>query len=404
MMLDPTASISAQFANSAQAKSVKPTSITGRVDLDFLLVGGLSVFVILSLYLIAPFQSNWVFERHSNAVSWTFLNLSLVCNYPHFMASYRFAYGQGSNFIRRYWLQLICIPAALFIIFGMFLALVLTPSFLAKILSLSPIAFRETLGNMDGKAIANVFSNVFLNLMFLTVGWHYAKQVYGLMLCQAKFTDYPLTRWQVQILKICCLSIWFVNLAFANSSIVLDRLFYDAHYDAFLFPEFVIQASVIFFCFSLAAFLVFILLRNYRSHRRIPPARFWIPLFALILWWVPMLPKTPEMNQMIPFFHSLQYLVFVHAIEKMRAEEASRSAEQAAFKYWAVVGTLVITGIIFFELLPNYLDNIFGVFPLAGFGMIFIFFTAFINIHHYFIDNVLWRRDGKLLKHYILKN
>ena len=55
-----------------------------------------------------------------------------------------------------------------------------------------------------------------------------------------------------------------------------------------------------------------------------------------------------------------------------------------------------------FELVPNTLDTAIGTF--AAWNM-FFFFTAamlFINVHHYFIDNVLWRFKDPEIRAYLL--
>ena len=55
-----------------------------------------------------------------------------------------------------------------------------------------------------------------------------------------------------------------------------------------------------------------------------------------------------------------------------------------------------------FELVPNTMDNTLRTFNAWG---MFFFFTAamlFINIHHYFIDNVLWRFKDPQVRKYLL--
>ena len=58
--------------------------------------------------------------REAWAVDHHFLNLmalsgslAIICNYPHFMASYQLAYSQGSRFILKHWFQLIAVPIGL---------------------------------------------------------------------------------------------------------------------------------------------------------------------------------------------------------------------------------------------------------------------------------------------------
>ena len=70
-------------------------------------------------------------------------------------------------------------------------------------------------------------------------------------------------------------------------------------------------------------------------------------------------------------------------------------------------GTLIVCGVILagwlaFQFVPNTIDNARG--TIAAWQM-FFFFTAatlFINIHHHFIDNVLWRFKDLRIRGYLL--
>jgi len=391
------------LTNSNTVLFPKARSISGRPDIDFLLLGGLSVFFFFFPYIFQPIQSSWSISRHLSSVSWTFLNLSLLCNYPHFMASYRLSYGQGRRFIFQYWIQLILVPFLLISTFSILYFAMINESFrgfLNQVLT-STVGFEA--GTLNQVLLTQTFSNVFINLMFLTVGWHYSKQVYGVMMSQAHFAEYPLTLFQKRVCWLTCTSIWIANFVFSNASPHLFREYYDAKYSAFFIPLPFQFAAIIFFALASSAFLVFVLLRNFRLFEKRPSLRFFTPLLAFVIWWFPFIPRSDAYNHMVPFFHSLQYLVFVHAIELMQSQQRSRTEMQAAWKYWAIVAIYLATGLIFFELLPNFIDVRLGVFELTGIGMFFLFFTTFINTHHYFIDNALWRRDGKMMKEYIAK-
>ena len=63
---------------------------------------------------------------------------------------------------------------------------------------------------------------------------------------------------------------------------------------------------------------------------------------------------------------------------------------------------VIAAGWLAFELVPNTLDNYLGTFNTWN---VFFFFTAatlFINIHHYFIDNVIWRFKDPIVRRYLL--
>ena len=63
---------------------------------------------------------------------------------------------------------------------------------------------------------------------------------------------------------------------------------------------------------------------------------------------------------------------------------------------------IVLAGWLAFEFVPNEIDTALGTFKS---WQMFFFFTAatlFINIHHYFIDNVVWRFNSPEVKRYLL--
>ena len=62
-----------------------------------------------------------------------------------------------------------------------------------------------------------------------------------------------------------------------------------------------------------------------------------------------------------------------------------------------------ILGGVGFWIAPHVLDSVVG-YDRAVFGAtLFIFIGwTFINIHHYFIDSVIWRRDNAETRRYLL--
>lgn len=111
---------------------------------------------------------------------------------------------------------------------------------------------------------------------------------------------------------------------------------------------------------------------------------------------------------MIPFFHSLQYLLFSFAYVKNKYNALSESPNLLKKRKRMIKGaglyilTSFVTGWLFFEFIPEFLDKtvtyntkIFGV------SLFMFLFHIFINIHHYFIDFAIWRRDNINIRKYI---
>src|SRR4051812_507115 len=85
---------------------------------DFWLLGGASIglWIVMSLAQFGRERSEAV-ESHFLQLGALFSLLSIVCNHPHFMISYRFAYGRGAKFVLKHWFSLLLVPAALISIY-----------------------------------------------------------------------------------------------------------------------------------------------------------------------------------------------------------------------------------------------------------------------------------------------
>lgn len=103
----------------------------------------------------------------------------------------------------------------------------------------------------------------------------------------------------------------------------------------------------------------------------------------------------------VPAFHSLQYLVIVWRAEKNRAELAAdhASASGSGKRMLPPIATFMLSafvlGLAGFWWLPRLFDRVVPYDSEIFGGTVFMFvFWMFINIHHYFMDNVIWRRDN----------
>ncbi len=134
--------------------------------------------------------------------------------------------------------------------------------------------------------------------------------------------------------------------------------------------------------------------RNWKMQQRLPSVNFLIPFVAVFVWFSPYLRQSEYFLYLVPFFHSLQYLVFVYRVESHLAEPEKEQAQ------W----TIVILGLVFcgwmgFEFIPGNLDVILDHVRSIGVSFFLIGCSLFLNIHHYFLDNVLWRlRDDPVVR------
>ena len=110
----------------------------------------------------------------------------------------------------------------------------------------------------------------------------------------------------------------------------------------------------------------------------------------------------PLFMYLIPALHSLQYLYFVWLLKRnqARAHEGPPSFGRPArvvVGAWAT-GALAL-GLLLFHLLPSVLDGALvdrhaARFSELGATPYFAASFAVVNLHHYFMDFVIWRREN----------
>jgi hypothetical protein len=74
--------------------------------LDFWLLGGASLLVWLAMFIAQHFRYEWAVDQHFKNLTVTTVSLTLFINNPHFLVSYKLAYGRGRAFVTSYWWQL----------------------------------------------------------------------------------------------------------------------------------------------------------------------------------------------------------------------------------------------------------------------------------------------------------
>ena len=368
--------------------------------LDFWLLGGASILVWLVMFTADGFRSSWAIDQHFRYLAVTTLSLSVLLNYPHFLMSYKLAYSRGRPFVLTYWWQLVVVPIGLTALFAAAYVFYDVP-----VSTLSPVSHAsQTLSGwgvnaqlVAGPRLGDLLFTAAFNLMVFTIGWHYTKQVFGCMMVYAHFDGYALTKAQRDLTKWALLSIW--GMSFVDNNIGGDfRVFADFSYSSLDLPdvagpisEFIVSAG-----FLLVLYKVFY--ANYKATGQRPSLNLLAPFVALYVWWVPYMRQEEFYLLLTPLFHSLQYLAFAYKMEDARLRT---TRHREAWATATIVGA-VLGGWIVFEFAPDAIDGRLGTFDTWG---MYFFFTAamlFINIHHYFIDNVVWRFKDPQVRSYLL--
>ena len=217
------------------------------------------------------------------------------------------------------------------------------------------------------------------------------------MMVYAYFDGYSFTKTQRELTRYSLLSIWMMNFIYSNIG-GAQNTFSQFTYYSFDLPDIAgpVSEAVVGAGFLLVLYKVFY--ANYRATGQRPSLNLLAPFLALYVWWLPITRQYEFYFLLTPLFHSLQYLAFVYKMEDTRLQTMPHRELRATM---LVVG-IVVAGWLAFEFVPNSLDNQLGTFNS---WKMFFFFTAamlFINIHHYFIDNVLWRFRDPHVRAYLL--
>ena len=385
--------------DSARNADVPVRALTTRY-VDFWLLGGASILVWMVMIAVQGFRASWAVDQQFKNLTVTTASLSLIVNYPHFLISYKLAYSRGRSFVYRNWWQLIAVPALMVGIFT-----VAYFNFAMPVGNLPVVAgLRSALspwganaGVLAGPRLGDILFTAVFNLMIFTVGWHYTKQTFGCMMVYANFDGYKMTRQQRDLTKWGLLSIWGMNFVYSNIS-GSESIFSNFKYHTLDLPDIAgpISLAAVGAGFLLIVYKVFY--ANYRDAGQVPSLNLLAPFVALYIWWLPQTRQYEFYFLLTPLFHSLQYLAFVYKMEDTRLKTVRHREVQGT----AVVIGVVAAGWLFFEFLPNTVDNLLGTYNS---WQMFFFFTAamlFINIHHYFIDNVLWRFRDPEVREYLL--
>lgn len=349
--------------------------------MDFMLVGGLSIITLGVYFLISDAFKLDVKDETYLVAGW----LSFVINYPHFAYSYMLFY---KGFVTR----LFAPETEFWSRVRMTIAGLLVPAVMVAYF------IRAYVTQNTEYIMWALFTMIF------TVGWHYVKQAYGVLITMSVYRNIFYALWEKRILWINAYAVWAYSWCRTNST-GNDIPYRHIQMKSFHFPLWVVDASFYFACFTTAACIA-IVLNRWLAEKKGISFNAVVGYACGIYMWV----MIPFMNMafyiLIPMFHSLQYLPFVY---KFKKSELVRELERPLGNYrrsrrnfiiHAVLFTLTggLLGLLFFETFPNLLDDHYSTkLEYAGLDPLFFFFafTVFINVHHFFIDSAFWRRDNK---------
>jgi hypothetical protein len=357
-----------------QAARVRPTT-------EFLLVGGATLLLFPLLWLLRKVIG---LDSAELAVGFLMFHGAHLINDPHFAVSYLLFYKNvkgrafGDVFSpgqrARYWVAGVVVPVGLAVWLGVALS---SPS--ARVMGL------------------------LIQAMFLLVGWHYVKQGFGVLsvLSARRGVRYSVSERRA-ILAHC-----FAGWAYAWASPaqpVSEVEEKGVLYLQLVHPPALERFTLVLFGVSTVVLAV-TLLRKWHREGRVPPLAPLTGLLVSIWIWSVYSSADPLLVYVIPALHSVQYLYFVWLLSHNTAkaqEQPPYFGAKTGQRLLLLAASSVALGWLLFHFAPDLFDAArlsqrrHARVALGDLGPTpyFAGFFAFVNIHHYFMDSVLWRREN----------
>jgi hypothetical protein len=243
-----------------------------------------------------------------------------------------------------------------------------------------------------------------IQLMFLLVGWHYVKQGFGVMTVLAARRGVRFGALERVAILAHCYAGW--AYAWASPADPGTEVEEKGVVFTTIARSHALERATLVACVLTALVLAAVLVRKRVREGRLPIAT---PLVALLcsIWpWSIYSSVDPLVVYAVPALHSVQYLYFVSVLKRneAREREGPPSFEMSAGARVAILAASAIAlGVVLFHAGPSLLDAIFAprhsgataLGPTPFFAAIY----AFVNIHHYAMDAVIWRRENPLTRY-----
>ena len=236
-------------------------------------------------------------------------------------------------------------------------------------------------------------------LMFLLVGWHYVKQAFGVVTVLSLRRGVSYSALERRILLGHCYTGWAFAWAspFDPGRTVEEK---GVVYSTLAHPVWLEAVTRAAFFASLLP-LGWMLLTKWRRSGA-PPLSPLIGLLCSVWIWTVYSGLDPLLIYVIPALHSAQYLYFVWLLKRGHAhafEGPPSFGKPVATVLGAWAAGALLLGLFLFHLAPGALDSLLvdaraarssDLGPTPYFAAIY----TVVNLHHYFMDFVIWRREN----------
>ena len=312
---------------------------------DWLCMGGLS-FILFFIFYISNIQPT------ETSISSIPLVLSVLVNWPHFSATLHRLYG-NKKYVSAFPFTSFLVPMVLFAGVGLALA--------------EPISFAPW----------------FIKLYLLWSPYHYSGQAFGISMMYAMRAGMTVNSQLRNALLVFVYGIYVYSIAKIESGPV------GLKYFGVSYPSLQLNPVIPWIAAATVACSGFYLLWIFRDQRKKnglkPPALMMLPLISLVLWLS--IPISSVSMQYVPFFHSLQYFYIAGMTYGISASNGRSKGIQLRW-----FGINLIGGVFLFWVLPR-------VTVITGRSLMIVepIVIAAVQIHHFFVDGVIWKlRDPRL--------
>jgi hypothetical protein len=366
-----------------QPLAVARPAVRGAV-VEFLLVGGVTPLLFLASWAL---RRTIGLDAADLGVGFLFFYGAHLINDPHFSVTYLLFYENARA--RAFGHELGPAQRARYIFAG-----AIVPAALA-IWAATAIAWRSafSLGLM-------------IQLMFLLVGWHYVKQGFGVMTVLAARRGVRFSRHERWAFLAHCYTGWAYAWAspwdrgteVEEKGVVYTTLAHPLWLERLTHAAFLATAVV----------LLVVLARKWRREGRLPILTPLTAFLASIWSWSIYSSIDPLVVYAIPALHSVQYLYFVWLLRHGEAREREGPPwfeRSAGVRVGFLAVSALALGWVLFHGAPSALDDFLvprrARLTDLGATPYFAAIYTFVNVHHFFMDAVIWRRANKK-KRYLL--
>lgn len=374
-------------AGPSLAKPTKPAQhlyfVNAFVDYGIIGLGSIILYAIFMLVLSTEQKVNG--SNFTNMMGIIAGWLVFACNYPHFAATNYRLYHSKANMMQ-YPITALVIP---WVIIALLIGSYLSPTIIAPI---------------------------FVKIYLVWSPYHFSGQTLGISLIYFRRAGVMVGKWERFALSNFIYSTFLYSTAkgevASSASDISITPFFGVEMSRLCLPGWVPDVVLVWMAIN-ACLLLFLVGRWCVQNGRVIPPIVLLPAITQFVWFVPG-NYLAAFNYMVPFFHSLQYLLIAWSMqlkEKMDRENIQPSVRYVVGETMRWGGINMVVGWLLFFGLPVLISVLGGgtnaslewlhgfipwlYLPQTGTGIglqfsIGVFISA-VQIHHFFVDGVIWK-------------